>query len=204
MTPETVLGIIIAYKYWMFVPLALMVGGPMVALLSGLLTSLGYLEILPTYGMLILCDLIPDTIYYMLGRHTNLKSFLERFGKRIGITEKSFVKIEQLWRTHTFKAMLFSKWAYGFSMPLLMSAGLARLPFRRYVGFTLSITMAQYIVLFVIGFYFGSSYKVLIHSIQYFEYVVGALVSLVIVGYIAFSVYIKRTFLRSQQDSPSA
>ncbi|HVW67034.1 MAG TPA: hypothetical protein VHA78_04890 [Candidatus Peribacteraceae bacterium] len=200
MSPDAVLGIIIAYKYWMFVPLALMVGGPMVALLSGLLTSLGYLDILPTYGMLLLCDLIPDTIYYSLGRHTNLKSFLGKFGKRIGINEKSFLKMEGLWKTHTFKAMLFSKWAYGFSMPLLMSAGLSHLPFRRYVVYTLSITMVQYVVLFVIGFYFGSSYKVLVHSIQYMEYIIAGALLLIIVGYIAFSLYIKRTFLREQQN----
>lgn len=204
MNPDIVLHIIIAYKYWMFVPLALMVGGPIVALLSGLLTSLGYLDILPTYGMLLLCDLIPDTIYYSLGRHTNIKSFLAHYGKRIGITEKSFSKIENLWKVHTFKSMLFSKWAYGFSMPLLMSAGLIHLPFKRYLTYTLSITMAQYVILFVIGYYFGSSYKVLVHSIHYIEYIIAGALIAIIVGYIAFSLYIKRSFLREQQDGTAA
>src|SRR5665213_3007702 len=192
MNPDIVLHIIIAYKYWMFVPLALMVGGPIVALLSGLLTSLGYLDVLPTYGMLILCDLIPDTIYYMLGRHTSVGSFLAHYGKKMGITDGGLDKIEYLWRHHTFKSMIFSKWAYGFSTPLLMSAGMAHLPFRKYAAYTLSITMTQYILLFFLGYYFGSSYKALVHSIQYFEYIVAGVLILIIVGYIAFTQYMKR------------
>jgi membrane protein DedA with SNARE-associated domain len=204
MNPDIALHIIIAYKYWMFVPLAFLVGGPVVALLSGLLTSLGYLDPLATYGMLLLCDLIPDTLYYMLGRHTNVKSFVTRFGKKIGMSDGNLAGIEHLWMKHTFKSMIFSKWAYGFSTALLMSAGMVKLPFRKYLTYTLSITIVQYIILFFIGFYFGASYKTLVHSIQYIEYIVAGALVLVIVGYFAFSLYVKRRFLRSQKELETA
>lgn len=203
MTPDIILHILITYKYWIFVPMALLVGGPVVALLAGLLTSLGYLEILPTYGMLILCDLIPDTIYYLLGRHTNAGFFVEKYGKKIGLGEHGLSHLETLWRKHTFKSMLFSKWAYGFSTPLLMSAGMAHLPFRRYLLYTVSITIGQYIVLFALGYSSGASSIVLINRIHNVQYVIAGILAVIIVGYIGFSLFMKRRFLREQQEHPS-
>ncbi len=203
MTSAFILQILITYKYWMFVPLALLVGGPVVALLAGLLTALGYLEIIPTYLMLLLCDLIPDTIYYLLGSRTNARAFLEKYGHTIGLGPKSVSRIDTLWKKHTFKSMIVSKWAYGFSLPLLMSAGVVRLPFYRYLIYTLSITMAQYVILFAIGYYSGESYEVLIGRIHYVEYVVAGVLIAVIIGYAVFSFVLRRRFLRDQLKAKS-
>ncbi len=200
MDPDYILNVLIAYKYWMFIPMALVVGGPVVALLAGLMTSLGYLAIVPTYAMLILCDLIPDTAYYFIGRQIHMDTFLSRYGKRMGMDAAGLKHIDTLWKKHTFKSMAFSKWAYGFSTPLLMSAGLVRLSFRKYLIYTLSITMVQYIILFCLGYYSGAEYHVLINHVHNIQYLVAGIMVAFIVGYLGFSLFIKRRFLREQQE----
>lgn len=201
MSFEFALSILMTYKYWMFLPIAVTIGGPILALVAGILTSLGYLHPLATYAMLLVCDVVPDTIYYYIGASMDRKKFVERYGKRIGLHHGSIDFIERLWRDHTVKSMMVSKWAYGLSGPLLMSAGLVNMPFKRYISYSFTITMAQYIVLYWLGFTYGSSYKLLVGSIHSMEYIVAGAIGLTIVGYFVFTRFMRRFFMREEEQA---
>ena len=168
------LQLLLTYKYWILFPLACF-EGPVVALLAGFLVSLGYLNPFISYIILVFGDIIPDGLYYLTGRYGDPKKFIEKYGKHLGLKHSTFEAIEDLWHTHGKKTMLFTKFAYGLSTPFLISAGLVRLPVRRFFLYTISISMTQYIVLLVVGFYLGNSYRTMADYIGYAEIFVAVL-----------------------------
>ena len=152
MTVESLLALIVAYRYWILFPLAC-VEGPVVAMVVGFLVSLGVFELLPVYVLLLLGDIVPDSIFYWLGRTGHRTAFVRR------ALAKRLPAIEHFWHWHTFKSMLVAKWALTLSPALLISAGMARLPFGRYLRAAIPITAFQYAVTMGFGYFFGLSYQ---------------------------------------------
>lgn len=188
-------ALLLAYRYWILFPLAF-IEGPIVALIAGLFVSHGELSLLPTYIILCLGDIVPDVLYFGIGRLSHNTNFLKRYGPRFGITSLRLSALEHLWHTHTFKSVLLSKWAYGMSTPLLMTAGLARLPVRKYVIRIIPIAMTQYAILLVIGYYFGSSYRIISTYIEEAGWLVAAGIVIFVIIYFFASRYAKRVLLR--------
>lgn len=166
MDTHTLLALLYVYRYWLLFPLAL-AEGPIVAVFSGWLIAENAFELIPVYCILVCGDLIPDAVYYYIGQRMTSMYFIERYGKRVGITHERFAVIEDFWKQHPYTSALLSKWAYGLSAILLMSAGLVHFPLKKFLTATVSVSIVQYGLLLLIGYYFGSSYKMIDTYLQY-------------------------------------
>ncbi len=189
--PPAPLALLLAYKYWLLLPLAV-VEGPAVALIAGFLVSMGVLELVPTLLILILGDIIPDLTLYWLGKTGHQTRLVKKLGNRLDA-------VEHFWHEHTFKSMLLSKWAFGLSPALLMSAGLARLPLRRYLPTALFIAASNYSVLCFLGYKFGDSYRMVNHSLE----IAGVVVTLGIVFFVTGFILVSRIAKRALPPSPN-
>ncbi|MFA5272648.1 MAG: hypothetical protein WC353_00635 [Candidatus Peribacter sp.] len=190
------IALLLAYRYWILFPLAL-VEGPMVSIIAGLLVSQGIFALVPAYTIIFLGDSLPDTLYYIAGRLSHKGNFLKRYGHRFGITEHRLAALEYLWQHHTVKSVMISKWAYGLSTVLLLSAGLVRLPSRKYFSYVVPLAMAQSAALLALGYFFGSSYLVISKYIEGVGWIVTAGIVVFLVMYFFASRYAKRTFLQA-------
>lgn len=189
------LPLLLTYRYEILFPLAL-VEGPIVSILAGMLVAHGTLSLVPTYVILFLGDALPDALYYLIGRWSGRTKFLERFGKRFAITEHRLAAIEHLWQHHTHKSVMLSKWAYGLSTPLLISAGLVRLPARKYFASVVPLALAQSAVLLTVGYYFGASYLAISKVIKGAGWIVAVGVAIFLTIYLVIGQYVKRSFLK--------
>ena len=79
-------ALILAYKYLILFPLAL-VEGPVIAIVAGFLIRLGYLDLSAAYLIMCAGDFFPDTAYYYIGKLAHSKQWIDRLGKRF--TSKS-------------------------------------------------------------------------------------------------------------------
>lgn len=184
MTPD-LLHAILVYKYWILFPLAC-VEGPIIALIGGFLISLGYLSIAPTYLLLILGNVLPDLMYYAIGRFGKKRIMPTWFGRRIGLTEEKLVSMKRMWHAHPLKSMLAAKSAYWLSTPLLVTAGLVQMPLSRFLLYSVPINFAIYAVLLGLGYYSGNSYLVLSHYIRSLQIIVAVVLLLALVGYLLY------------------
>ena len=100
--------------------------------------------------------------------------------------------LENAWKKHTIKTMFVSKLAYGLSTPLLVTSGLVRLPYVRFVRWALLVTIFQYGLLMTIGYYLGRSYDSAIGYVHYAEIIVAAFAVLFIIGFFAIQKYARR------------
>lgn len=172
------------YKYLLLF-LAAFLEGPIVAFAAGFLTHLGYFSFWPAYISLIARDILSDTTYYYIGRFGDKNSLLEKYGKYFKISKAHMNSLSHIWKKHTKKTMFFGKLAYGLSIPIVLSAGLAKMSVQKFWSNAIPVTLIQYTILMVAGYYLGASYGYLT---GYFKYI-GVIVTLSII-ILLFSFYL--------------
>lgn len=195
MTFSHVTQLIIQYRYLILFPLAAL-EGPVVAFAAGVLVSLGYFNALLAYFFLVLGDVIPDSIYYHIGRYGERKTLIARYGLKVGITEERFTIIKKLWHEHGFKTMFFSKLAYGLSTIFLVAAGFSGISARRFYAHAVPITMFQYALLMLLGFYFGDSYARITRYFENAQILFAVLAIALGIGYYFFARSLRKKFIQ--------
>ena len=182
------------YRYLALFPIAAF-EGPIVSFVAGSLIPLGYFNFFLLYITLIFADIIPDVTYYFLGRFGKKKQLVERLGSKVGVTPERFGLLNELWHTHSAKAMMITKFAYGLSTPLLIIAGLVHLPFRRFVLLSALFSMLQYGVLIGLGYFFGSYFTQVSDTLTRVQLIVAA-VAVVGVAYYFFTKSMRAQFFK--------
>lgn len=186
-------------RYLILFPLACF-EGPLVALAVGFMVHLGYLEFIPAYLLLICGDLIPDIIYYYLGRFGNEQVILTKYIARSEFVGRNAEVIKKLWEDHPGKTMFLSKLAYGLSTPFLVSAGFFKMPFKKFVYYALPVTLSQYAVLLVAGYYLGQSYEVAAKYFKYAGFLVAGILVIFVAGYIFFVRYARKKIIALEME----
>ncbi len=184
MTQAYLLSVLETYRYAVLFPIAFL-EGPILSVMVGFLVSAGFIKLLPSFGILMFADVVRDVASYYVGKLWHPKFAVTKLGKRMA-------GMNRLWHEHTFKAMMLAKWSYGLSFPLLISAGLAKVPIRSFVVSALVATTLQYAVLMAVGYYFGESYEVIGTYIVNAQIVIAVGVVLVIAGLVAFSKFVRK------------
>jgi membrane-associated protein len=133
--------------------------GPILAMVAGLLVKLGYLSLVPVYAVLMFGDLLGDSVWYWLGKIFGLK-FVKKFGKYVNITEESVLKLQSIFHDHSYKILFISKITNGFGLALvtLFTAGMAKIPFLRYLSVNLVGQFVWSGLLLAVGYFFGNLY----------------------------------------------
>ncbi len=196
---ENLVLLLTNYGYFILFPLAV-IEGPVVSLLVGFLMYLGYFQFFPALAVLVLGDVVPDVFYYYIGRFGNGKKLIEKYGARYNFISGNFNLVEKLWREHGKKTMFFSKIAYGLSTPLLISAGLVKMPLRRFVSYTIPISITLYTVIIIIGYYLGSSYQLAAKYINYAEIIIAIFFVIFIAAYVFSAKYARRQIEKMEKE----
>ena len=133
--------------------------GPLLSVLCGVILRLGYLHFLPVYGALMLGDLIGDAIWYRIGWRYG-HHFVTRYGSRFGITEEKVEKMTRLFHRYKYYVLFISKISngFGFALVTLMTAGLVRIPFGKYLTVNLVGQFVWSGMLIAVGYYFSAAY----------------------------------------------
>lgn len=173
---------LIYYKYWILFPIVI-VEGPIITIISGFLSSLGYLNIFIVYGVVVFGDVAGDIIYYASGRWGR-SWFLERWGRYIGITADRIRQMEKHFENHSGKTLIAGKLSHAIGGVILVTAGVAKVPFWKFVWFNFIATLPKTLVLLLIGFYFGRAYAEFSRYLNYTSFAMIALALLFAIIYL--------------------
>jgi membrane protein DedA with SNARE-associated domain len=187
---HSILQFLIQYRYIALFPLALF-EGPIVALAVGFLTRLGSFNFLAAFAVMLLGDFIPDSVFYFIGRFGNKDKLIKKYDTKSKIISQSLPHIKKFWHEHPTKTMFISKLAYGLSTVLLISAGVARVPYKRFIWQALIVTIFQYGILMTVGYYLGNSYQAALPYVKYMSVVVAGFAIIFIFGYFMLQRYMK-------------
>ncbi len=173
-------ALIATYKYLILFPVAVL-EGPIVAVLAGVLIKFGQISLLPAYIILVLGNVIPDIAYYGMGRFGQKNFYTQKYINKFSFIRNNFKLIEKLWNEHFRKTVFLSKLAYGLSTPFLISAGLVKVPFSKFISHTIIIDLFDIALFIFLGIVFGKTYNMVSNYIDYFAIIIALLFILFIV-----------------------
>lgn len=189
-----IIALLEQYRYFVLFPLACL-EGPILGFIAGTLIPLGYFYPVPLLATLILADVIPDITYYYLGRWGHNRVWVQKFIAKLRVTPERLDLLHRLWHTHTAKAMLVTKFSYGLSTPLLLTAGLVQLPFSRFWKWSAFLAACQYTVLVSLGYFFGEYFTKVQSSLVRGQMIIAA-AAVVFILYYFFTNSIRKKFLK--------
>ncbi|HZS42966.1 MAG TPA: DedA family protein [Candidatus Paceibacterota bacterium] len=183
------LNLILTYRYIIIVPIALF-EGPLIMMLGGFLWRLGLFDFLPLYLALMLGDLLGDIFWYWLG-HNFGHRFVRRFGHFFSITENAIATAERIFHQYKNKILTISKltMGLGFAPVILFTAGLVKIPFRRYLALNVFGQFFWTAFLMVIGYYLGEGYARVNNWLGKISFI--AIMILIFLILLGFSKYLK-------------
>ena len=157
MSLQEIITLLIAYKYFFLFPLVV-AEGPIVTVVAGFLSSLGYLDIFIAYALVVVGDVAGDCLYYAFGYYGGQK-FVGRWGHFFGITWERVEKLEEHFKNHSGKTLIIGKFTHAIGAVVLVAAGMAKMPFWRFVLYNFIPTLPKSLILLLVGFYFGEAYN---------------------------------------------
>ncbi|HUO56218.1 MAG TPA: VTT domain-containing protein [Candidatus Paceibacterota bacterium] len=149
--------IFISHLYLFLIPLAI-IEGSLLAIVCGILGSLGVLNPFIAYSILIVGDLLPDIVYYWIGRYVATQPIVRRFATRVRLIRENFLSLERLWREKPFFTLTTAKLSYGIAPPFIVSAGASNIPFYRFLFYSLVVSTIFLGTLECIGYVVAETY----------------------------------------------
>lgn len=159
MTLDQLTLLLLEYRYWVLFPLAC-IEGPLVAFVVGSLVAVKFFNLFGAFAILLAGDVIPDVAYYLIGHYGQKSERVTRKVAKLKGAGFSAHSLLVLWRRRGFRMMVLSKLAYGLSTALLISAGLSRMPFSRFILYAFPVSVLQYGLCLAGGYYLGATLSV--------------------------------------------
>lgn len=144
---------LIQYKYFALFPLAV-IEGPIVTIITGFFSSLGYINFFGAYAVIVAGDLAGDVAHYLAGRYGGRK-FVDRWGHFIGVGDREVEALEKQFNRRGDKLLFIGKMTHGVGGAFLIAAGVIKMPFDEFIFSNFLATLAKSMILLLVGYYFG-------------------------------------------------
>ncbi len=150
--------------YLFLLPLSI-VEGPIVTLACGVLISIGRLNPIVAFGVVIAGDLIGDAILYSLGRWGGARVL--RFLRSHGRIAARVRDLEDQLSREVDRVLVIGKLTHTLGALVLLAAGMIRMPFARFMTAGLGSTLLKSFALLAAGYWIGSSYQLILDHSAY-------------------------------------
>ncbi len=162
-------GQIPEFGYWTYLILFVLVAveGPISVLLAAAAASAGLMRPIPVFFTAAAGTLTADSLWYLLG-YMGKSDWIYHFGRWLGVRPSLVEHLKHNMMKHATRVMFLAKITMSFVIPALITAGLLRVPWKRWFP---SFVVAEVLwtgTLVFIGFYTTESLK---RVQQGFEYV---------------------------------
>ena len=198
MSPEALTELIIQYRYWILIPLSFL-EGPIIAFVAGTLAAIGYFNIYALAALFFVRDVGADGLYYMVGHFGGGRAFIRGILGRLGITEGRLEAARASWMRRLGVTIFFGKLAYGLSVAFIIAAGIMKMPPRPFFAYVAVVAVLQYGTLLLLGYFLGTSFGGSVQTILTHAYYVIGLGAVLILGYIAVSLRLRKRFIEEDQ-----
>ncbi len=147
-------GVVTQVGSWNYLIIALLVAieGPIVTLLGASAAASGYLKT----GYVLLAaaagNVSADLIWYYLGYGGKIE-WLQPYQKWLGIKPRQMDHLQKEMHKHASKILFFAKLSAGFMVPSLLSAGIAKVPLKKWLPTLLLGEMIWTGALMLIGYH---------------------------------------------------
>ncbi|MEK9201532.1 MAG: hypothetical protein AAB944_01020 [Patescibacteria group bacterium] len=168
------------YKY----PLIFLLAIPEATVLTfacGFLITVGFLDPIIVYALLVSGDAVADFLFYMLGR-ASTPVIVAYFYPKIGIFQERIASIGKQFESNCLQVIAISKFTSSIGIVGLVAAGTLRVPYNKFFTSCLLVSLCRIGLLLGLGFLFGRAYGQIGSYVYY--YTVGMIVIVIFVFYL--------------------
>jgi membrane protein DedA with SNARE-associated domain len=197
MSLESIVPLIVQYRYLILLPLTF-IEGPIIGFIAGALSKLGYFNPYLAFSIFIFRDVLVDGLWYLAGSRGGKTKIAGWFLKKVRVTDEHLHAVRKLWDRHPLRTMLISKLSYGISQLFLAVAGMVGMPFARYFRYALIVALIEYGGLFICGYIVGGAFGSIAGVLSNIQWVI-AILALVIAAYYIFTHYMRGRALAAEK-----
>ncbi len=197
MDGQIIIQFLTNHGYWILLPL-MIIEGPIVTLVAALMASLGVFNIWIVFLLSVLGDMLGDVIFYGIGRWKGMM-FVQKFGRHIGITKALVLKMEKYFKNHGGKTIVIVKSTTGLCWATFVAAGIVKMPFRKFVTYSILGGLVWSSFLVVMGYFFGYLYEQIADYINYAGWIIGSLALAFFVGIGLYKKYETKDMFRASK-----
>ena len=157
----------------------------LVMTLAGVPAASGKLSLVGAIAVGILGNLIGSVILWAIGR-TGGRVLVERFGRFVLVKPKDLDRAERWFQRHGEAAVIVSRLLPVVRSVISLPAGVAEMPVGKFSLYTLIGSIPFVALLTLAGYWLGSNYTVVVKVIQDLGYGLGAVLALLIIGFLWF------------------
>lgn len=161
---ETVLSLLQAHPYLLLFPLVLL-EGPIATVAAGLLVATGLMDWPVAYAIAVTADLAGDSLYYALGRGAR-RPRVGSLLARLGLTPERLAAMEASFAGKAGRAILGAKVVDAAAVPVFVAAGLTKVGYGRFLGWTAAATAPKAAVLMAFGYFAGQQALALLQRLD--------------------------------------
>ncbi len=152
------------WTYFLLVLLVIL-EGPSMTLLGAAAAAAGLMKAPLVFLAATVGNLTADSLWYSVG-YLGKAEWFSRF-QRLGVQPKVIERLKQGMTNHVTKVLLIAKFTLSFMIPTLITAGLLRIPWRRWFPTLFFADTVWTGLLVVVGYYFIESIKRVERGIEY-------------------------------------
>ena len=165
---------------------------------AGVLSSLGQLNPWLALSACLFGALAGDCVMYWIGHHFGSRVLREHHWWNRFVKPEREAQMEQMLQDHGFKVLFRARFLVGIRSPVYLSAGILRLPFKRFLLIDLFCATTVISTFFALSYYFGEPIFRWIRDAE------TTLTAIVITGAIIVGIYLWRRHVRRVADAASA
>lgn len=162
-----------------------LIEGPIIMVASGFFLRFGVFELVPIFLTLLIGDLVADIGWYYIGYYF-AEPLIHKHGKFLGVTPEVFERVKNVMEKYQTAILLGSKVTIGFGLALatVITAGVIRIPIRKYLILNLIGETVLVAVLLSLGYFFGQLYTSIADSFKIVFTIAGIVfLSVVVFGF---------------------
>ena len=165
-----------------FFIIGLVVPGETVLLLGAFAASQGTLNIVSVIFTAIIAAVIGNIVGYFVGRRGG-RPLIEKYGGRF-VSEERISAAERYFDVHGTKTVFIGRFAAGVRVFIPLLAGASRMPFVKFILYTVAAVISWTIGLGLVGYFFGQNWPFISKLLSRFSFVVLGLLIAFIVYYV--------------------
>ncbi len=155
MTYDALIAAVTSHGTVILLPLAIL-EGPIVTVLAGYAARLGIFQVPVAFAIVVLGDLVGDSVLYMLGR-SGLRRIPVRWLARLGLDPDREATLSSHFAEKGGRTLILGKITHSAGAPILVAAGLARMPFLPFLWYNLLGTLPKSAVFLALGYMLGEA-----------------------------------------------
>jgi membrane-associated protein len=133
----------------MLVGVFMMFQGRATALFGGIAAAAGYFPLIPILLVALGARIIVDLFWYNVGS----RGKIDRFGRRFESVGRMTEQIQEQMRDKPRKYILLAKLSSGLSLPAVITAGTAHIPYRRWLPASFAGELLWTVPLLLLGYF---------------------------------------------------